>query len=142
MTNSSSGLRAVDLHPIAVPFNDDAMRVVGLRWGVTGATVIDVVSERSGRRACLEFTDDAGHRVLDELNLAGMWLGADPSVLQTTWLFEVRAGGWLDLEATRADFYNQPELALREFLIAGYQECVSVLASSGPVVREMLEEGT
>lgn len=132
----------VDLHPIAAPFNDDAMRVVGLRWRLAGATVIDVVSERSGRRACVEFTDDTGHRVLDELNLAGMWLGAGSSVLRTTWLFEVRSGGWLDLEATRADFYNQPELALREFLIAGYQECVSVLASSGPVVREMLEEGT
>ncbi len=142
MTNSSSGLRAADLHPIAVPLNDDAMRVVGLRWGVSSATVIDVVSERSGRRACMEFTDDAGHRVLDELNLAGMWLGADRAVLRATWLFKVRTGGWLGLEATRADFYNQPELALREFLIAGYQECVSVLASSGPVVREMQEKGT
>lgn len=139
MTNSSPGLRAVDLWPIAVPFNDDAMRVVGLRWGDAGATVIDVVSKRSGRRARVEFSDDAGHRVLDELNLAGMWAGADPSVLRTTWLFEVQSGGWLDLEATHADFYNQPELALREFLGAGYQECVSVLASSGPVVREIPE---
>ena len=126
----------VDLQSIAVPFNDDAIKVVGLRWGNAGATVIDVVSKRTGCRACVEFTDDAGHRVLDELNLAGIWSGAAPSVLNATWLFEVRAGGWLDLEATRADFYNQPELALREFLIAGYQECVSVLARSGPVVRE------
>lgn len=122
-----------------MPFNDDAVRVVGLRWGVDGATVIEVVSQRTGRRARVEFSDDAGHRVLDELNLAGIWAGADPSALRTTWLFEVRSGGWLDLETTRADFYNQPEIALREFLVAGYQECVSVLASSGPVVREIPE---
>lgn len=130
-------MRAVQLSPVAVPFVDDSMKVVGVSWSDSSPTIIDLVSKRSGRRAKVEFEVDAGLRILEELDLAGMWLGTDRSVLRASWLFEVEAGGWFDLESTRDDFYKKHEAPIREFLIAGYQECVSVFSSSAPKVVEL-----
>lgn len=129
-------MRVVQLDPIAVPFRDDSVKVAGVRWSESGATVIDVVSKRSGRRGRVEFQDDSGLRILGELDLANMWMGADRAALGASWLFEVRAGGWFDLESTREDFYTKHEPPVREFLIAGYQECVSVFSRLGPTVIE------
>ena len=130
-------MRRVQLDPLAVPFSDDAVKVVGVHWSDSGATVIDVVSKRSGRRGKVTFQDDVGLRILDELDLAGTWIGSDPAVLKATWLFEVSAGGWLDLESTRDDFYTKHEVPVREFLIAGYQACVSVFSRLGPTTIEV-----
>jgi hypothetical protein len=131
-------MRAVQLDPIAVPFRDDAVKIVGVCWSDSCATVIDLISKRSGRRARVEFQDDAGLRILGELDLASMWMGGDPTALEETWMFEVRAGGWLELESTREDFYTKHESPVREFLIAGYQECVSVFSRLGPTVVEVV----
>lgn len=130
-------MRSAQLEPIAVPFRDDAIKVVGVSWSDSGTTVIDLVSKRSGRRARVEFHDDAGLRILGELDMASMWIGDDPAALKETWLFEVRAGGWLELESTREDFYTKHERPTREFLIAGYRECVSVFSRLGPTVVEV-----
>ncbi|MDQ7745236.1 hypothetical protein [Hydrogenophaga pseudoflava] len=132
---------SVELLPIAVPFQDDAMKVTGVHWRDDAPTTISVLSRRSGRRAKVEFQDAVGVRILGELDLAGLWLGADPATLKTTWLFEVSAGGWFDLESQRDDFYTKHEAPTREFLIAGYQECVSVFSRLGPLVVEP-EEAT
>ncbi len=130
-------MQVVKLDPVAVPFVDDSVKVVGVRWSDSGATVIDLVSKRSGRRARVEFQDDAGLRILGELDLANMWMGGNRSALRASWLFEVRSGGWFDLESTRDDFYTKHEPPTREFLIAGYQECVSVFSRRGPTVIEI-----
>lgn len=129
-------MRAVQLSPVAVQFVDDSMKVVGVCWSDCGPTIIDLLSRRSGRRAKAEFEGDVGLRILEELDLAGMWMGTDRSVLRESWLFEVEAGGWFDLESTRDDFYKQHEAPIREFLIAGYQECVSVFSRNAPKVVE------
>ncbi|WP_146161699.1 hypothetical protein [Pseudothauera lacus] len=115
------------------------MKVVGVNWCDSGPTTIDLVSKHSGRRAKVEFEADAGLRILEELDLAGIWLGTDRSVLKASWLFEVEAGGWFDLESTRDDFYKKHEAPIREFLVAGYQECVSVFSSNAPKVVELKE---
>lgn len=110
---------------------------MGVRWSDGGSTFIELLSKRSGRRGQVEFRDDVGLRILSELDLATMWMGADRGLLKETWLFEVHAGGWLELESTRPDFYTKHEAPDREFLIAGYQECVSVLSRQGPTVLEV-----
>jgi hypothetical protein len=133
-------MRAIQLDPIAVPFRDDSVKVVQVRWSDTGTTVIDVVSKRSGRKGRVEFEDDTGLRILGESDLAGMWMGSDSEALKETWLFEVRAGGWFELESTREDFYTKHESPVREFLIAGYQGCVSVFSRLGPKVNEVVGE--
>jgi hypothetical protein len=75
--------------------------------------------------------------MLGELDLASMWLDTDKSSLKATWLFQVNTGGWLELECTRNDFYTQHELQQpKEWLVAGYQECVSILSASSPEICE------
>lgn len=130
-------MRAVQLDPIAVPFSDNTVKLAGVHWKDNGTTVIDLISKGSGRRARVEFLDDCGLRILDELDLASMWIGAVPGVFEKTWLFEVHAGGWFDLEATRHDFYTKHESPIREFLVTGYRECVSILSRLEPTIVEM-----
>lgn len=136
-TTNALPMRAIELIPLPVPFRDDAVKVTGVHWCDNAPTHIAVHSRRSGRQATVEFQDAEGVRILGELDLAGFWLGTDPATLKTTWLFEVRAGGWFDLEAQRDDFYTKHEAPTREFLIAGYQKCVSIFSRLGPVVIEI-----
>ncbi|MBB4128354.1 hypothetical protein GGR77_003681 [Xanthomonas translucens] len=73
-----------------------------------------------------------GFRVLSELDLAEFW----PKVtLKDGWLFEVHSGGWLDLELSRPHFASGRLYELREYLVVGVSDCVSVLAEQPPEVR-------
>jgi hypothetical protein len=111
--------------------------MVGVQWGDERCTQIEVLSRRTGRTFVVEFDSVVGLRVLHEIDLAGFWLGADRQALGSTWLFEVSAGGWFELESTRGDFYTKHEdTRPLEFIIAAYQECVSVLSASHPRVFE------
>lgn len=67
-------MRAVQLNPVAVPFSDDAIKVTDVHWSSNGATIIELLSKRSGRRCRVEFQDDVGLRILGELDLAGTWM--------------------------------------------------------------------
>jgi hypothetical protein len=88
--------------------------------------------------AVVEFESVAGFRMLSELDLANFWLGSDNKKLRSSWLFKVEAGGWLEQEAQRDDFYtkHQPKIP-QEFLITGYDECISVLSLKEPKVYEL-----
>ena len=125
------------LIPRAGPFNDDSGKMVRVGWSDEAATQIEVTSKRTGMRCLVEFESVAGLRMLNELDLAAMWDESEKDQLRSSWLFEVVAGGWFELEATRDDFYtkHQPRKP-REFLVAGYQECLSVFAFSEPKVHE------
>ncbi len=73
-----------------------------------------------------------GFRVLSELDLTEFW----PIVtLKDGWLFEVHAGGWLNLELSRPQFTSGRLYELHEYLIIGLGDCVSVLAEQPPKVR-------
>ena len=122
---------------MSVPFVDDSMKVIGVHWSAGSCTRVVVQSKRTNRTFAVEFDSVAGLRMLDELDLAGIWLGADKQILGKTWLFEVASGGWLDLESGRDDFYTKHQAGeLREYLVAGYQECVSILSESAPRLLE------
>jgi hypothetical protein len=130
-----------NLRPIAVPFTDDSMKVVAMRWSDTESTLIEVVSKRTGRAFVVEFESVIGLRMLGELDLASLWIESTNEILKSTWLFQVNAGGWLELESTRGDFYIQhQETKPYEFLVGGYQECVSVLSPLPPHIQECTEE--
>ena len=126
---------AVELLPIPVPFNDDSVKVVSVRWSGSQATIIELVSKRSGEKVQVEFKSNSGLRILDELDLAGMWIGTERSALAVTWLFEVRVGGWFELESIRQDFYMKHGVPKREFLVEGCQDCVSIISDHEPIVR-------
>lgn len=130
------------LTAIQVPFNDDAVKVAHLHWSDGDQpTRIAVASRRSGRSCIVEFDAVIGLRMLDELDLASTWQGVPADVLKSSWLLAVKSGGWFELEATRPDFYTQHVLQKpTEFLVAGFQDCVSVLALSVPRILEMSSE--
>ena len=125
-------MRPALLQPIEVAFSDDSVKVVRVGWNAAGSTAIEVRSERTGRKFRVEFQDDVGLRILGELDLATMWMETPKDVLKTTWLFVVRAGGWFELESARDDFYTKHEAPVTEFLVGGYQECVSIFSRGGP----------
>jgi hypothetical protein len=130
---------SVRLDPISVPFSDDAIQVADVRWSAGGHTSIKIESKRSGRKCLVEFRDDVGIRILSELDLAAFWMSTSKEVLRTTWLFVIRSGGWFDLEATRDDFYMKHQAPVIEFVIVGFQECVSILARTAPTLTEPKE---
>jgi hypothetical protein len=133
-------MRPALLEPVKVPFSDDSMKVVRVDWNAVGSTAVEVLSKREGRRFRVEFPGDVGLRILGELDLATMWIETPKEVLKATWLFVVRAGGWFELESARDDFYTKHEAPVTEFLIGGYQDCVSIFSRSMPVVTEVLQE--
>jgi hypothetical protein len=126
--------------PIEVPFVDDSIKLIGVRWSDQSATIVEVQSQRTGRTLRIEFESVAGLRMLHELDLASTWLGQSGVALRTSWLFAVHADGWLELESKRDDFYTKHIPAKpAEFLIAGCQECLSVLSFSEPRVHEVAQ---
>ncbi len=129
-------MAAARLSPIQVPFVDNAIKVVEVKWLSRAGTSIRVLSRRTGRACMVEFAAVYGVRILHELDLAALWAGPSGELLRSSWLFEVHAGVWVDLESRRPDFQVTKESPLREFMIAGYQECVSVMADRLPTVRE------
>lgn len=75
----------------------------------------------------VDFPALVGFRVLDESDLAEL-RGAPKG-----WLYRVAAGGWLALESGRPGFTTETE-GVAEFLVAGRNDCVSVLALEEPGV--------
>ncbi|EPM7951061.1 hypothetical protein ACTQ8R_004563 [Vibrio parahaemolyticus] len=73
-----------------------------------------------------------GFRVLDEGQLLEFWGGAATRY----WLFEVNANGWLASENRRE---TAPLIVeggeLKEYMVAGANECVSILAYTQPYVQ-------
>lgn len=77
------------------------------------------------------FEQTYGFRVLDELDLTEFWSQCS---LAEGWLFEVTSGGWNSLELTRPAFLSGRQNWVREYLIIGLNECVSVLTKEEPAV--------
>ena len=124
---------------IEVPFNDDSIKIVGFEWVDCDGLTVTIKSNASGRRCKVQFESVAGIRMLDELNLASWWLTAPRQELARSWLHQVTSGGWYSLEATRSDFYSQHEKTMSEYLITGFQECLSVFSHAQPVIVEARE---
>lgn len=79
------------------------------------------------------FEDVWGYRVLDERDLGEYWPAcSSPNGA----LFEVESGGWLSQEKSRPSFLSAAVIPnLKEFFVAGIDECVSVLCTAEPAVR-------
>jgi hypothetical protein len=89
--------------------------------------------------ARLLFRDVVGFRVLDERDLTEFWNAySEPN----GWLWEVKSGGWFDLERRRSTF-NSGSLfpGLREFFVVDDQ-CVSVLCPHAPELVDLGSDPT
>jgi hypothetical protein len=81
--------------------------------------------------ARLSFESFYGFRVLDELDLTEFWSVCS---LQDGWLYEVISGGWKELELSRPAFISGRHEWTKEYLVVGFNECVSVLSKDRPLV--------
>ena len=85
--------------------------------------------------ANLIFRHVTGFRVLDERDLCEFW----PEYSEPKgWLWEVHAGGWMELERQR-QFFSSPSVLspLREFFVVE-EHCISVLCRNPP---EIIDRG-
>ncbi|MFI5445353.1 hypothetical protein [Polaromonas sp. UC242_47] len=116
---------------LAGPFQpDSACEVVSISYAAGGLTI--------RVEAAMAYTDVVfpsvwGFRVLDELDLTEFWSQCS---MKTGWLFEVTDGGWKALELQRAHFVSGRMYEdLREFLVIGVDDCVSVLSKDEPQLQ-------
>ena len=94
---------------------------------------VTVTFEDQKNPVYLEFEGVRGFRVLDEGDLIEFW--SNDCCLEG-WLVEITKGGWFALEQSRSGFITSPEQGFREYLIAGINACVSVIAYEVPRVYQ------
>lgn len=78
------------------------------------------------------FSMPTGFRVLDEGDLVEFWRDYHTG---NGWLYEVSSGGWHELESRRDGFITQHTDGVKEYLVVGTNDCVSVLAHERPKVK-------
>ncbi|MBC6612611.1 hypothetical protein H8B15_16940 [Hymenobacter sp. BT507] len=84
------------------------------------------------------FNNPRGFKLLDERDMINYWeVLWKTKLLPENALFEVRSGGWLDMEDDAGGFTSKL-LECREFLITGADDCVSVLSFTEPEIRPCL----
>lgn len=116
---------------VKTPFlSDKTTQVESVSFTFEGLSV-SVFSAQWDAKVVFEQT--YGFRVLDELDLTEFWSHCS---LADGWLFEVISGGWRSLELTRPFFLSGRQDWVREYLIIGLNECVSVLTKEKPVVAD------
>lgn len=72
----------------------------------------------------LTFKDVCGFRVLDEGDLLEFWHSDNrPSGM----VWEILAGGWFDQERQRSGFLSGSQQDLKEFMVLGQNDCMSVI---------------
>ena len=80
----------------------------------------------------VRFDGIRGFRLLDEGDLLEFWSDSRPS----GWLWKIEKGGWFDLEKLREGFISAKteRNEIKEYLIGGINDCISVLAYDEPVI--------
>jgi hypothetical protein len=78
------------------------------------------------------FLEVAGFRVLDEGDLLEFWPTCSSA---KDWIFQISEGGWFDQERLRAGFIRGDLKEIREYLIGGINDCVSVFSWTPPELR-------
>ncbi|WP_019143329.1 hypothetical protein [Noviherbaspirillum massiliense] len=96
-----------------------------------GRLTINVNALDGTAAVTVTFSEIAGFRVLDEGDLLEFW---EVCGKKDDWIFHVKQGGWFDLEAQRTGFVRGDIKAIKEYLITGTDDCVSVLAWGAPEV--------
>ena len=125
-------MKAVAAHPIASPSWASTKGEVVAVESRLGDLRIEVSELGSTRKLVVQFAEAEAFRVMNERDLREFW----PTCSSPNgWIFEVTEGGWLTQELDRVgSLIGKTAPGLREFLIAGVEDCVSVLARLEPKV--------
>ena len=120
---------------VPVPASRRFPRVALRALHFDGADLLAELQTTASSFLRLVFRDVMGFRLLDERDLLEFW----PEYSEAAgWLWRVEAGGWLDLERTRAHFDTPRfyEDALEHLIVD--DKCVSILSQHPP---ELLDVG-
>ncbi|PXF63211.1 hypothetical protein [Kangiella spongicola] len=93
---------------------------------------IALLFKNQSRPTYVNFYSIGGFRVLDEGNLLEFW----EKNYGDYYMYIVKEGGWLAMEASResAPLLTVDGSNLTEYLIAGINDCVSILSYSQPTI--------
>ena len=80
--------------------------------------------DRTSQKVTVVFSNPIGFRVLEEGDLLEFWENYHAG---NGWLYEVISGGWHDLESKRYGYLSKDTRDVQEYLVAGENDCVSVL---------------
>jgi hypothetical protein len=97
-----------------------------------GTLDIQVQELGSERMVSVRFTDIQGFRVLDEHDLLHYWPTCSTP---NGWIYEIGSGGWLSEEIARGSLVSSIP-GVREYLVTGEEDCVSVLTLEAPTVEQ------
>jgi len=103
--------------------------VVGLDYGLN-KLIIRYSPDVQSDDVNIVFEHPRGFQCLDEGDLLNYW---KDELLAKNWLFEIFEGGWLDLQESSGGFISKA-MEYREFLICGFDDCVSVISNNPPIV--------
>ena len=85
---------------------------------------ITILFKGSTKEINVVFSTPVGFRVLDEGDLVEFW---EKYHMRNGWLYEVKSGGWHDLELKRDGYLSQLTNEIKEYLVVGENYCVSVM---------------
>ncbi|BEP45619.1 hypothetical protein GmRootV15_62080 [Variovorax sp. V15] len=122
----------VKVDAVAVPSPYDghgALEIVRIDYVPRQLTIV-ARDANGGAPIGVSFAGVVAHRVMDERDLAEYWPACS---LPSGWVFFIQSGGWLSQEMVRpgsciGSFYGE----VREYLVAGLTDCVSVLCTGEP----------
>ena len=113
------------------------MKVVALEGSLSEGEFVEIINVDfdgellavtvliDGDKLDITFDAPAGFRVLDEGDLLEYW----PDCSTTNgWLYEIAGQGWLDQELQRGGFLSGHNPEIQEYIIAGVNYCIRVLA--------------
>ena len=92
-----------------------------------------VVVAESNKRIEVIFHQPLGFRCLDEGDLLEFWENPE---ITNNWLVQIYDSGWLAQESKRAGFLSN-DIDVKEFLIKGQNECINILDTESPKVRQI-----
>ena len=126
----------MEITPLPVPFNGNSIKLRMVQWHDENETRIEVCLQETQERAEVTFDAVIGIRILYELDTSEFWLSTPRNILSSSWIFHIQSWGWFEFESQREDFYSKHEdINIREYLITGYRECVSIFSLNEPKVK-------
>ncbi len=114
-----------------LPYLAEFPEIIHLNYDVW---TLRVTAEFEDIRVYVDFTNVKGFRVLDEGDLLEFW---NPESRIKGWLWEVKSGGWFDLEKIREGFVTgilDGESKPNEYFILGITDCVNVISYNEPKI--------
>lgn len=79
----------------------------------------------------IQFSNPIGFKCLHERDMTDYWVNKD---LTNNWIVEIFEGGWLEQETKRA-FLSHEMFQIREFLIEGIDDCLTVFTCEEPIIK-------